>query len=87
MGVTISSKNHSIDLGYGGFMRLRQKVAELTNILPKNSSGVYIGKPELPVSQKTCKRDLEKDKKENAVVLGQAGDGKCGTYGIEKEKE
>lgn len=30
MGVTISSKNHSIDLGYGGFMRLRQKVAELT---------------------------------------------------------
>ena len=29
MGVTISSKNHSIDLGYYGFFRLRQKIAEL----------------------------------------------------------
>ena len=29
MGVTISSKNHSIDLGYFGFFRLRQKIAEL----------------------------------------------------------
>ena len=29
MGVTIESKNHSIDLGYGGFMCLRTKVAEL----------------------------------------------------------
>ena len=31
MGVTIESKNHSIDLGYGGFMNLRIKVAELTS--------------------------------------------------------
>lgn len=31
MGVTISSKNKSIDLGYGGFMNLRVKVAELIN--------------------------------------------------------
>ena len=29
MGVTIESKNHSINLGGGGFMRLRTKVAEL----------------------------------------------------------
>ncbi|PWL51806.1 MAG: hypothetical protein DBY38_12740 [Clostridium cadaveris] len=31
MGVTIRSKNKSIDLGYFGFRRLRIKVAELTN--------------------------------------------------------
>ena len=30
MGVTIDSKNHSIDMGYVGFNRLRQKVADLT---------------------------------------------------------
>ena len=30
MGVTINSKNCSIDLGYGGFNNLRTKVAELT---------------------------------------------------------
>lgn len=30
MGMTIESKNHSIDLGGGGFMRLRTKVSELT---------------------------------------------------------
>lgn len=30
MGLTISSKNHSIDMGYCGFSRLRTKVAELT---------------------------------------------------------
>lgn len=30
MGVTIDSKNHSIDMGYGGFNNLRTKVAELT---------------------------------------------------------
>lgn len=30
MGVTVSSKNYSIDMGYGGFSRLRNKVAELT---------------------------------------------------------
>lgn len=29
MGVTIDSKNKSIDLGYFGFFRLRRKVAEL----------------------------------------------------------
>lgn len=29
-GVTINSKNHSIDLSYSGFYRLRKKVAELT---------------------------------------------------------
>lgn len=29
MGVTIESKSHSIDLGGGGFRRLRTKVAEL----------------------------------------------------------
>lgn len=29
MGVTISSKNKSIDLGCGGFLRLRTKIAEL----------------------------------------------------------
>lgn len=29
MGVTIESKNHYVDLGYGGFMCLRTKVAEL----------------------------------------------------------
>ena len=29
MGVTINSKSHSIDLGGGGFMRLRLKIAEL----------------------------------------------------------
>lgn len=29
MGVTIDSENCSIDLGYGGFIRLRRKVAEL----------------------------------------------------------
>jgi hypothetical protein len=31
MGVTINSKNKSIDLGYMGFNRLRTKVAELIN--------------------------------------------------------
>lgn len=31
MGVTIESKNHAIDLGYGGFMRLRAKIAELSD--------------------------------------------------------
>lgn len=30
MGVTIESKHHSIDLGYGGFRMLRVKVSELT---------------------------------------------------------
>lgn len=30
MGVTVKSKNYSIDLGYGGFNKLRTKVAELT---------------------------------------------------------
>ena len=30
MGVTIESKNHAIDMGYGGFRMLRIKVAELT---------------------------------------------------------
>lgn len=30
MGLTINSKNHSIDLSYSGFYRLRKKVAELT---------------------------------------------------------
>ena len=30
MGLTINSKNHSIDLSYSGFYRLRLKVAELT---------------------------------------------------------
>lgn len=30
MGVTLKSPNKSIDLGYGGFMMLRRKVAELT---------------------------------------------------------
>ena len=31
MGVTISSKNFSADLGYGGFNRFREKVAMLTS--------------------------------------------------------
>ena len=31
MGITMKSPNHKISLGYGGFMRLRLKVAELTN--------------------------------------------------------
>ena len=30
MGVTINSKNYSIDMGGGGFGNLRKKVAELT---------------------------------------------------------
>lgn len=30
MGVTIKSKNFSIDIGCGGFLRLRTKIAELT---------------------------------------------------------
>lgn len=30
MGVTIESKNYSIDMGYDGFKRLRTKIAELT---------------------------------------------------------
>lgn len=30
MGVTVESKNYSMDLGYIGFNRLRQKVADLT---------------------------------------------------------
>ena len=32
MGVTVESKNHSIDLGFGGFGNLRKKVAELTGV-------------------------------------------------------
>lgn len=31
MGVTIKSKNLSADMGYMGFNRFRQKVAELSN--------------------------------------------------------
>ncbi|NFI58284.1 hypothetical protein FDA48_18580 [Clostridium botulinum] len=31
MGVSIVSKNKAIDLGYGGFNRLRKKVSELIN--------------------------------------------------------
>lgn len=31
MGVTIRSKNREADCGYGGFMNLRQKVADLTS--------------------------------------------------------
>ncbi|AIY78663.1 hypothetical protein FDC50_06900 [Clostridium botulinum] len=31
MGITINSKNKSIDLGYGGFNILRNKVSELVN--------------------------------------------------------
>ena len=30
MGVTVKSKDFSMGLGYGGFLRLRKKVAELT---------------------------------------------------------
>lgn len=30
MGITVESKNYSIDMGYHGFNRLRTKVAELT---------------------------------------------------------
>ena len=30
MGLTMKSKNYSIDMGYGGFGRLRLKIAELT---------------------------------------------------------
>ena len=37
MGVTIKSKNKSIDLGYGGFARLREKVAELAG----NDIGIH----------------------------------------------
>ena len=29
MGVTISSKHYSIDMGYGGFVRLRRTIASL----------------------------------------------------------
>lgn len=31
MGITIESKNYSIDIGCGGFLRLRTKVAELAS--------------------------------------------------------
>lgn len=31
MGVTIWNKNRSVECGYGGFMNLRQKVADLTS--------------------------------------------------------
>lgn len=31
MGITIESKNFSADMGYGGFMNFRNKVAELSN--------------------------------------------------------
>lgn len=31
MGVTIESKNYSLDFGYGGFFNIRKKVAELTS--------------------------------------------------------
>ena len=31
MGLTIRSKNHSIDIGTGGFLRLRKIIADLTN--------------------------------------------------------
>lgn len=31
MGVTISNKNHSIDLSYSGFARLRDTIADLLN--------------------------------------------------------
>lgn len=31
MGVTIESPNYSIDIGCGGFYRLRQKIADLSN--------------------------------------------------------
>jgi hypothetical protein len=31
MGITISSKRHSCDMGYGGFGRFRDSVAEKTN--------------------------------------------------------
>lgn len=31
MGITIKSKNRSADMGYSGFMKFREKVAELTN--------------------------------------------------------
>ena len=30
MGITIKSKNYSIDMGYGGFKNIREKIAELT---------------------------------------------------------
>lgn len=32
MGITIQSKNFSKDMGYGGFMNFRKKVAELTDV-------------------------------------------------------
>lgn len=31
MGITISSKRHSCDMGYGGFSRFRNAVAEMVN--------------------------------------------------------
>lgn len=31
MGITLHSKNHSVDMGYGGFFRFRSKVANLVN--------------------------------------------------------
>jgi hypothetical protein len=33
VGITIKSKNHSADLGYGGFNRFRNKVATLSNLI------------------------------------------------------
>lgn len=56
MGVTIESKNKSIDLGYSGFNRLRTKISELIN---EEIAEHYKKKEE--ISTKSFNEDDEKE--------------------------
>lgn len=65
MGVTIESKNKSIDLGYGGFARLRKKVAELAG----NDIGIHYKRlNNAPYFESERKKWFEEYDKQIAII-------------------
>jgi len=70
MGVTVKSKNYSIDMGYNGFNMLRTKIAELTGPeihehYKKLNDGIYLyGQPQKEFFEEYNKaiNELEKSK-------------------------
>lgn len=67
MGVTIESKNFSIDLGYGGFGNLRKRVAELTG-KEIGEHYAYLDKGCLLYGEERTKFFTEYDKKTNKLM-------------------
>ena len=65
MGLTIRSKNHSIDIGTGGFLRLRKTIADLTNKEISEHYGVLLteeyihtGSRHTTERQKSCTKNI-----------------------------